>query len=454
MKKWIIIFIVMLMIPMVNAEILSGTTERDCANGKCVYTTTQSDRFLNYGGKWLYFNQFATLNTVGNDLIYSTPISTSATNTNVNLSIWVTYNGRDQSLNSLTSTQISSFNPKYVLSKGRDEYKFNLTFVKPREITRIGFKVSSNREFSYTSLTGYVDNIVSNNMELSLQDLIESNYTISLDKITGIYWIDISRLTGTITLDPISSFYSLSNDQSLLISETDYSCTGVGIGTRTMDIGQSADTQREYGMFEFNTSTIASDQQIDYANLSIYNSLIFDGGCALSTQSLNYLTKGGVFGTVGCEDLFTTTVSAGTLSWGGSTGWKTKTIATNLINRTTSTLFQITPNWARYTCEGSGYFWVVRTADYTGTTYDPILTVVTSTISTGICGTSYTGTGDWYINQNTNCTSITYDGRNIGGNIIVNGSYTFDVTNQTLNISYATNYIMGLSNSNMIGVYA
>jgi hypothetical protein len=93
-------------------------------------------------------------------------------------------------------------------------------------------------------------------------------------------------------------------------------------------------------------------------------------------------------------------------------------------------------------------------SEFSGTTYDPILTVVTSTISTGICGTSYTGTGDWYINANTNCTSVTYDGRNIGGNIIVNGSYIFDVTNQTLNISYATNYIMGLTNSNMIGVYS
>jgi hypothetical protein len=271
--KFIIIFIVMLLIPMVNAEILSGTTERDCANDKCVYTTTQSDRFLNYGGKWLYFNQFATLELVGRDLIYSTPISTSATNTNVNLSIWVTYNGRDQSLNSLTSTQISSFNPKYVLSKGRDEYKFNLTFTKPGEITRIGFKISSNREFSYTSLTGYVDNVISNNMELSLQDLIDSGYSVTLDKLTGIYWIDISKMFGAITLDPVSTFYSQSTDGSLVIEETFNSCINADSTATTTQMGYRPDIPIVLGwaLFEFNTSVIANDQQIDYANLSLYN---------------------------------------------------------------------------------------------------------------------------------------------------------------------------------------
>lgn len=382
-KKVIFFFFLFLVIlPFTCAEILTSTTEKDCLNSNCVYSISQSDRFLNYNGKWLYFNQFATLNIIGNDLIYTTPITTSTTPTTINLSIYVTQLGRDMPLNSLTTTQIRAFNPVYTLNKGRDEYKFNLTFTKAKDITRIGFKINSNREYLYTTVTGSIDNVISNNVELSLQDLKDSGYIITLDKVTGIYWIDISNRIGTITLDPVSTFYSLSNDGGIKYLISDGTCSVIPTTTTTF-VGENnlldPNTHFDKSLFEFNTTTIASDQQVDYANFTYYVSAFSGRNCLPDPNTKLIYGGSGLMETLDCSDdsLATTYINSIT---GTTTGFKTEVIPTTIINKTNDTILKLEKGWTGSQCDlGTQYLWTIRTSEYAGVTYDPILTVVTST---------------------------------------------------------------------------
>lgn len=70
----------------------------------------------------------------------------------------------------------------------------------------------------------------------------------------------------------------------------------------------------------------------------------------------------------------------------------------------------------------------------------------------GICGTDYTGTGNWYINENVECNSTNYSGETIGGNILINGSYLFLLNEIELNHSLANYYIFGEEGSRWKGV--
>ena len=373
-KKLIFLFLIFIAIlPTISAEILSETSERECSNGRCLYSTYQGKVFHYENNRWYYFRDYTSLSVQNRMLIYRTP------RTNVNISMYVTYNGQDRALSSLSSSVIQAVDLQYTITSLRDENKFNLSFNKPALLTRIGFRVDSNRTLTFNQ----IDRAVSDYLEFSIDDIRE-NRNVSLDRNTNIYWVDISDLSGRVRLDPLSSFYSLSNDGYLSYAETDLTTCMASVSTgTTIDLGHPAISplNRNYGMLEFNTSTIASNQTLNQSTVEVYVGTYSSSGCNVNTEEMRYYVKGGNFGTLDCSDVLHSGggVNLGTVNYNQATGWKVKTVPVIYVNRTFSTLFEIEPDWLRLSCsDGTNHYYKTRMSEFTGTTSDPIMKVWTT----------------------------------------------------------------------------
>jgi hypothetical protein len=201
-----------------------------------------------------------------------------------------------------------------------------------------------------------------------------------------------------------------------------------------------------YSFFKFNTSGLVDNVTINELRFNFYGDSYTQSKSTTQLYGLditNYWFDELNFANCNSSLVF------------GSAGWKNIGMASSClqyVNKTGYTYIRISIPDA-----GAGKYRLMqsRAREYAGD-YDAYLNISWTNATappSGMCGTSYTGTGDWYINSDVNCTNINYSGQNINGNIIVNGSYTFDITNQTLNISLSSKYISGLSGSKMIGVY-
>lgn len=370
---------------LVNAEILTETSERECSNGKCLYSTYEGKMFHYENNRYYYFNEYVTLTPSSYNLIYQTPTS------RVNLTTYVTYAGTDRDISTLSSSVRNQLDYQTQLTRLKNEYKFNVTFSRTattNSLSRIGYRFNTASRITPTDR----NSVIIGNIEYSYQDLIDNKFIVDYDTRTNTLWITTTSLNGFVRLDPLSSFYSLSNDGYLAYAETDLStCIGNQSTSTTIDLGHPAISplNRNHGMLEFNTSTIASNQTLNQSTVEVYVGA-YGSNCNVNTEEIEYWTKGGNFGSLTCsDDIQSSGVYIGTVNFNKATGWKVKTVPVVYVNRTSSTLFELVSGWLRLSCvDGQSNYYRTRMSEFTGTTTDPIMKVWTYDVALNLSNPS------------------------------------------------------------------
>jgi len=248
----------------------------------------------------------------------------------------------------------------------------------------------------------------------------------------------------------IVSFTSLSTDGQLYETVSGGSgCTATS-NLVYMRVGYEkalAPVYKQYtSLAEFNTSSLPDNAIIESANLTLTATRYTTAGGASVTYIVAYSQKNGTYDSLDCADDNLAT-SIGTLTWSG-TGAKVKSANISIINVSGHTYFEMDQAWSNQLSNGQSAYIDIATSEATTVVNRPNLTISYTLPSPpepeGYCGTDYSGTGDWYVNANINCTTSNYNYGHIN-NIIINGSYIMDLINTSLNMSLSTSYIKRVS---------
>ena len=380
----LIIILMILIISPVSAEIIDEKTEKSCVDGSCELIYYSSDVFKEYNDQFWTFEDFSSgYVTEDYDIVYNYEDGTQITLTPFGI-----YKGNKYYIKDLDPSIQAQIDFNTILEDFRDDSKFTINMKKVKFLTAIGFQVTSNKpiaefvqeypesgifdEFNPPEIYS-VTELQIGGIGFSYLDLLENGFDVSYSNYE--FLIDISDRpdNSIIDLDPLSTYYSKASDGFWTLNPA---CSASSTGT-TYLIGSSLTVgDKEFiGAENYNTSLIPDDATINEIRIQHYvNTKFATRGFTPSSWDVLHKYDGKEFATpLSCTDYIITEPFVQIDH--GSTGWKNYTIDTTKINVSGFTGYSYTDTWGGELTGIQEAYIAIRTSEYTGTTYDPRITI-------------------------------------------------------------------------------
>ncbi|MBU0706826.1 hypothetical protein KKG41_00455 [Patescibacteria group bacterium] len=362
-------------------EIINETCEvNHTPSGKTHMRCSKSKRFEKIGGDWKDFNEIVSGELVDGQIKFTYK------GKSFRLKPFVIQNSLKKNIADLPNFEAEKINYLTNVDSKRRYIKWTNTFSNDKSITQAGYSVMTDLpiDFKVQKNNGIIEHlslIVDNYIEVSFDDLINSGYTLERD---GRNIIVSGIPDGKVELDPELFFYSTSAvDGYIIYCSGDAENYDIYAGQTTSYIGEnrqnvcaggSVRDMRSY--LSFDTSDLDDDITIDSADIITYAhgydnyhcSVTYDVDYYIGTDDIGASLTDGDWGNVGSYN--------SQLTWGGTTGWKTRSISSpdSNVSKTGDTDFELRDAWS---CT-SGYQAKaqMRQTEYSGVTSDPYLQVV------------------------------------------------------------------------------
>ena len=396
-----------------STTILDERTELKCSDDQC-QMEIGNPRFIRYNDELMYFKDFSTLSETETKDIRNVQLD----GVEITYTPFIIKDGKEIDIKD-TSTLGLDYN--FINNNEQDFSKFTIEFNRITGLTEFGVRVSSNYPITYKTFNHTVEgvyinidpkivevtNLYTNGREISYVPEIDNGLDVRFDKKTNSMYFTIlpSISNEPISIDPIITFNSTSDDGHLVYAMSPFVCIGSSSGGTTSAIAKNYGTMTEaHTIIPFNTSIIPDDATIEQVQLQHYRHSYTSriSSTPLDLWMVNYYYGQTDIGALFCGDGIQITGGQGSINWSAVTGWRTKNVGTITINKTGWTNYKLSPKWVLYGAADEAQA-NMRTSEYAGY-YDPRLVVNYTEAIAGVCTNLYTS-GDFNVSGQVNCTT-------------------------------------------------
>ena len=358
-NKLVLLGLILLVLPSVNAVILNERVEEKCSDDQC-QLEFGNPRFIRYNDELMYFKDFSTLSETNEKDIKNIQLD----------GVEITYTPfiiKDKKEIDIKDTNDLGLDYKFINENEQDFSKFTIEFNRLTGLTEFGLRINSNYPITYKTFEHIVEGVYTNRdpkivevtnlytggREISYVPEIDNGLKVRFDKKTNsIYFTILPSLSNEpVSIDPIITFNSTSQDGHLVFDMSPFSCTSWVTGTTVTAIAKNYGTMTEaWTITPFNTSIIPDDATINRVQLNTYRHSYSSKitSTPLDLWLVDYFYGQTDIGNLNCGDENQIMGGQGSVNWSAVTGWRIKNLGTITINKTGWTNFKLAPKWVLY----------------------------------------------------------------------------------------------------------